>query len=392
MPVATAEVDLRLLEYCTPRQREYVEAINLHGSIRAAARVLRAGKGTINDAMRLVHAKAARAGYSPTHDMIHTAPPGYSVRGTSTLYDPDGNVKIQWVKTTADGEARDEAMRAAYAALSEELPRLDPIEGPAHTSAALCNLFTFTDSHIGMMAWHKEGGDDWNLKIAEQTLIGCFEQLIATSPKAKVAVINQLGDWLHSDSLSPVTPTSHHVLDQDGRYSQMVAVAVRVLRRIVDLALMHHDEVHLLVCEGNHDMASSVWLRQMFAALYEREPRLTVNDSELPFYVYQHGETMLAFHHGHMKKNEQLPILFASQFPKVWGNTTRRYAHTGHRHHVEEREHSGMTVIQHPTLAARDAYAARGGWISDRAATAITYHSQFGQVGRSTVNPEMLHG
>jgi len=130
----------------------------------------------------------------------------------------------------------------------------------------------------------------------------------------------------------------------------------------------------------------------VFSALYENEPRLTVNDSETPFYVYQHGETMLAFHHGHMKKNDQLPILFAAQFPKVWGNTTRRYAHTGHRHHVEEREHSGMTVIQHPTLAARDAYAARGGWISDRAATAITYHERFGQVGRSTVNPEMLHG
>ncbi|CAB3741156.1 hypothetical protein LMG22037_06465 [Paraburkholderia phenoliruptrix] len=49
-----------------------------------------------------------------------------------------------------------------------------------------------------------------------------------------------------------------------------------------------------------------------------------------------------------------------------------------------------MTVIQHPTLAARDAYAARGGWLSERSATAITYHSQFGQVARNTVVPEMF--
>ena len=39
-------------------------------------------------------------------------------------------------------------------------------------------------------------------------------------------------------------------------------------------------------------------------------------------------------------------------------NTT----YTGHRHHTHEftKEFSGMTVTQHPTLAARDAYASRG--------------------------------
>jgi hypothetical protein len=99
---------------------------------------------------------------------------------------------------------------------------------------------------------------------------------------------------------------------------------------------------------------------------------------------------MLAFHHGHKKKNDQLPILFASQYPGIWGATTKRYAHTGHRHHGEAKEHSGMTVTQHPTLAARDAYAARGGWISERQASAITYHSHYGRVGEVVVCPEML--
>lgn len=129
----------------------------------------------------------------------------------------------------------------------------------------------------------------------------------------------------------------------------------------------------------------------MFKALYEDEPRIQVIDSELPYYTYQHGETMLAFHHGHLRKNDQLPLLFAAQFPKVWGNTTYRYCHTGHRHHVEEKEHSGMYVVQHATLAARDAYAARGGWQANRLVHAITYHAEYGQVARNTIVPEMLH-
>jgi hypothetical protein len=87
-----------------------------------------------------------------------------------------------------------------------------------------------------------------------------------------------------------------------------------------------HEKVVVLMAEGNHDMASSVWLRVMFRALYENEPRVEVIDSELPYYCHQHGKTMLAFHHGHLKKNDQLPLLFASQYPEVWGATTKRYA------------------------------------------------------------------
>jgi hypothetical protein len=182
------------------------------------------------------------------------------------------------------------------------------------------------------------------------------------------------------------------VLDADGRFSKIVEVSVRILRRLVDFALARHEKVVVLMSEGNHDLVSSIWLRTIFRALYENEPRVFVIDSELPYYVHQHGETMIAFHHGHLKKNDALPMLFAAQFPKIWGTTTKRYAHTGHRHHVEEKEHSGMTVVQHPTLAARDAYAARGGWLAERQVSAITYHAKWGQVSKITVIPEMLAG
>ena len=132
----------------------------------------------------------------------------------------------------------------------------------------------------------------------------------------------------------------------------MVHVAIRILRSAIDIALQRHQRVVVLIAEGNHDMASSVWLRHMFGLLYENEPRVSVIDSELPYYVHQHGQTMLAWHHGHLKKLDALPLLMAAQFPKVWGNTTRRYVHTGHLHHKHEKEHSGITVIQHPTIAA----------------------------------------
>lgn len=392
-----ANIDPKLREYANPAQLRQIDALIEHGSYRKAAQALGLkSKSAVQDTVERVRKAAALMGYSPDHDMTRTVPDGFKVKGISTYYNKDGKPTGQWVKSTADEERQREILRAAFDAMAQDLPRQKPIKGPVVTDAKLVNLYTLTDSHVGMLAWHKENLDtngDWDLGIAERTLTGCFEHMVNASPAARIGIVAQLGDFLHSDGLgliTGVTPTSGHHLEQDGRYPKVVQAAIRILRRVVNFALTKHDKVVVLMAEGNHDLASSVWLRAMFKALYENEPRVEVIDSEMPYYVYQHGKTMLCWHHGHLKKNDQLPLLFAAQFPKVWGDTTKRYAHVGHRHHVEEKEHAGMKVIQHSTLASRDAHASRGGWMSERQCAAVTYHSEFGVVGWNIVTPEML--
>jgi hypothetical protein len=314
----------------------------------------------------------------------------FIVTGRSTLRDREGNVVAEWEKTSLDKERAEDARQSAFRAMAAKLPRAAPVRAPRAANDDLATVYTLTDAHVGMLAWHREGGADWDLTIAEQTLVGCFAEAIKSAPNAELAIFNQLGDLLHYDSLTAVTPTSGHILDADGRFTKMVEVAVRVLRRIVTILLEKHPRVHVIMAEGNHDMASSVWLRTMFKALYENEPRITVDDSALPYYCYRHGETMLAFHHSHIKKLDQLRAHIAAQFAVDWGLTKKRYIHTGDKHHSAEKDEMGAKLIQHPTLAARDAYAARGGWHSERYMSAITYHKQFGEVGRVTVSPEML--
>lgn len=382
--------DLDLLSYATPRQQEYLNALKAAGSVPKAAQQLGVARSTLERSLRHLKARAASRGHSPQHDMTHVVPEGYRVKGVSTYYDNDGKVRGQWVKSKADDAAREQMLRDAYEVLAADLPKVAPMQTLKRCISDLVTLYTLTDCHVGMYSWADETGDDWDLDIAEQTLLGCFVEMIKATPDAEVGFINQLGDFLHYDSLLPLTPTSGHVVDADSRYSKMVTTAVRILRRVITMALEKHNKVVVLLAEGNHDLASSVWLRVMFKSLYENEPRVEIIDSPLPYYVYEHGKTMLAFHHGHLKKNDQLPLLFATQFPELWGTTKWRYCHTGHRHHTDEKEHSGMYVVQHPTLAARDAYAARGGWQSNRLVTSITYHKEYGQVVRNTVVPEMM--
>ena len=383
-------IDEALFAYATPRQREVLEAVNQHGSAKAASIALGINQGAASDAYNAVKKKAARHGYAPQHDFTRPVPDGYVAKGVSTYYNSEGKPAGQWVKASLSHEALVEAMQEAIEGFKGQVDIASPIVAPQGCEEHLCNLYTFTDYHLGMLAWHKEGGSDWNISLAEKTIVAGLSQMISQSPKAHTAVLNIQGDFLHTDGKTPVTPASKHVLDADSRFPKIRRSAIRVIRSLVAMSLQRHQEVHLIIAEGNHDEESAGWLSDLFSVHYEEEPRISVSDAVLPFYVFEWGATMLGVHHGHKVKNESLPLLFAAQFPQEWGRTTRREIHCGHRHHRDEKEYNGVTVVQHPTLAARDAYAARGGWIADRAAWAITYHKRFGAVGRVMITTEML--
>lgn len=367
--------------------QEALDAVIGHGDASAASRITQIPRSTLIARYKW----ALEKGFTPKVQRLvgeaNAAPIGTKLRGTSTLVDAEGNVRLQWIKTDPALEQLRIAQQAALAALCAELTPLGIIKGPKSTQADLLNLYTLTDCHVGMLAWSKETGDAWDLEIAEKCLVDIFFRMIDAAPNAEVGIVNQLGDFLHFDSLTPETPAHRHVLDADSRYQKVVTVAVRILRRIVEKALTKHKTVQIYMHEGNHDPAGSVWLRVMFAQLYARNPRIIVEQSPRPYVAYKWGKTMLGFHHGHLSKPIKLPLLFAASFPEMWGGTEYRYIHTGHQHHVEEKEHPGIKTIQHPTLSAPDAYAARGGWLSKRQATCMTYSKSTGESGRGIFIP-----
>ena len=387
---AISTIDPELYKYCTPRQKEILEAIELHGGAKAASIAMGINTGGASDAYIAVKKKAALYGYAPENDFTRPVPEGYVAKGVSTYYNAEGKPSGQWVKASLSHQALIDAMRETVDGFKDQIDPASVIVAPAASEELLCNLYTFTDYHLGMLAWHQEGGADWDVSKAERIIIAALIQMVNQSPNAHTAVLNIQGDFLHTDGKTPVTPASKHVLDADSRFPKIRRAAIRIIRSLMAICLQRHQEVYLIIAEGNHDEESSGWLADLFAVHYEEEPRVTVNDSVLPFYVFEWGNTMLGVHHGHKVKNESLPLLFAAQFPQQWGRTTRREIHCGHRHHRDEKEYNGVTVVQHPTLAARDAYAARGGWIADRAAWAITYHKKYGAVGRVMITTEML--
>lgn len=322
--------------------------------------------------------------------LMGPAPKGHIVKGVSTLYDADGVVRARWIKTHEDEAQRQEIARAVLEGMREKIPRLKAIPAPKHPNRNLLNCYVITDFHFGMMAHHEESGADWDIKIAEKMLIDWFSAAIAQSPDADTAVFAQLSDLLHSDSIEPLTPASKHVLDVDTRFYKVVRSIIRVLRQIIDMLLAKHRHLHIKMADANHDPVSQIWLREWLAVLYENEPRISIDRDPSPYNAYEFGKVALFFHHGHKRKVTNVSEVFAAKFREMFGRTKYAYAHTGHLHSIDVKENNLMVVEQHRTLAASDAYSARGGWLSGRDAKVISYHRDFGEVSRLTINSDML--
>lgn len=382
-------VDEVLKDFATDRQKEYIDAVNKTGSIRQAAILLNIPRTSVQDGLKKVKRKAAIQGYAPDSDMRVVVPDPFVVRGTSTLY-KDGVAKIQWVKTRLDDSRNQQAMLEAIEAMKEEIPRLSLMNPPLLGNDNLCNCYVITDYHMGMLAWDEESGENWDIKIAEDLIIRWFKQAIAQSPDSNHAVFAQLSDFLHFDGMDAVTPASKHLLDVDSRFSKLVRSAIRVLRIVIDMLLAKHQSIHIIMADANHDPVSQIWLREWFSVLYENEPRITVDKSPNPYNAYEFGNTALFFHHGHKRNVGNVSAVFASQFREMYGRTKYAYAHLGHLHHIDVKENNLMIVEQHRTLAANDAYGARGGYLSGRDAKVITYDRRFGEVSRLTINSDML--
>lgn len=377
-------------DYCTTdRQREAVKLHFVEGMAKShAAREMGMDRSNFRSLINVILGRAAKAGYAPEEDHVKTVPVGYQIKGTSTLY-KDGVASLQWVKTEADKQAQFDAMVSRIEQACEGITPWEPVPEPPVSDPSLLSLLTITDFHLGSYCWGEETGEDYDTNMARDLFLSSVKEMIDSTPKSQVGLLCNLGDFLHWDGLDQLTPSGKNLLEGDSRYSRIVDIAMTVMDAAVRMMLEKYDKVVFVCAEGNHDMAGSIWLRKFIRKLYADEPRLEVIDNDFPYYAYQHGEIMLCFHHGHKVKMDNLPKVFSSdpRFRSVWGTSKIAYIHSGHYHFERLKEDAGAVVEQHPTLASRDAYAARLGLMSQRGAKVITYDAKNGEVSRITVRP-----
>lgn len=363
--------------------QEAVDAFKKYGSKTAAAEALGLDRGTFYHRYR----KAVAAGLD--EDIVHPAPAGHIIKGVSTLYAGDGSIVQQWVKTRTGDLSLEELTEAVQGAFTEYRGSAEPLPRPAHSEPELVTVYPLADWHIGLLAWHREVQEDWDLTIAEAAIAKAMERLVARSPASETGVILGLGDLLHADNYQNVTSRSGNKLDVDGRYPKVLKVAVKLVMHAIDLALKRHQHVLVRILPGNHDDQSAIYVALALALRYENDPRVTVDDDPGRFWWWRFGKVFLGAAHGDMAKMDKLPLIMASRNPEDWGASEHRMVFTGHIHHREKlnaKEVGGVDVESFNSPAAKDAWQWGAGFVSKRSVHSVTFHNLDGEESRQRVN------
>jgi len=297
-------------------------------------------------------------------------------------------------RTEGRGTAlHDRFVEAVGASLERYRGHADPVPAPVDRDEDLCAVYAFGDAHIGMLARGKEtGGRNFDLKIAEQEFCDAQDLLIERAPNAKRAVFLNIGDFLHYEDDSQLTPAHKNKVDGDQRWRKVIEVAVTIQRRCLDRLLDKHEQVDVVEVPGNHDPKGAQVLALMMQLLYEREPRVRVLDNTNPFLYDRFGSNLFAYCHGEVK-HEQLPSIIAADCgaggvrgcESWWSECRHRVVFVGHRHHLKRNEYPGITLEMLRTLIAREAYSNKAGYRSEAAAIQVTYHVSKGERHRQQV-------
>lgn len=375
-----------LLAFGSPLERASAEALLRSGGVAQAAVELGLTPEQLRAHLSELKRRAARRGYSPRHDMIHTVPEGFHIKGTSGYYRKNEagawELTGQWVKSKNDEQHMYEALLDAMSHIADRWTgKAEPVAPPPeYLDEDLLVLYAAGDPHLGMHSWAPETGTNFDLQIAERELCAAVDHLVDRAPKARRALVVTVGDTTHADNRRSTT-TAGTPVDSDGRWSKVLAVTIRAWRRIIDRALQKHEFVDVIVEYGNHDLHTSIMLALCLAQFYEREPRVHVDTSPAKFHWYRFGKCLIGTTHGDTVKLDDLGEIMAVDRPQDWGETEFRYFWTGHVHHTQVKELRGCVVRTLRTLAPADDWHKGQGYRSGRDMTAAVIHREFGEIG-----------
>ncbi len=378
------EVTKETLRLGTEKQREAWKAYReAGGSVRGAARALGCDPKTVREKLQAL-CEASKS----IEPLAVEASPHRVIKGTSSLLDSEGNVKLQWVKTQSQQSNMLEQFAEAVEAITAPIKGLSkPVKPPKkHLSSDHLAMLLLGDMHFGMLACADETGANWDLEIAERVTTAAAQRLIDSTPDCEELAVIAIGDNTHTDGTKPLTPGSGNLLDTDSRFWKVFWALLRTLKKIGELGKRKHKRVSFWIIAGNHDPTMARLSAIALHEFYENDPRVTVDVSPTDRKYFRFGKNLIGMAHGDKNKVSALPGLMAAERKEDWGQCSNYYWKCGHIHHKVIHD-DGLVNVEHlRTLASGDAWHVGQGYLSLKDCTIAVLHSEYGECERKTVS------
>ena len=220
------------------------------------------------------------------------------------------------------------------------------------------------DFHLGLMAWGKETGADYDMKIAESLYKSTILEFISRVQQYGIRVERILfpigQDFFNSDTTDNTTTKGTH-LDSDSRWGKIFSTGVELLvwsveqlRRVAPIDVFH--------IAGNHDKMLSYCATEVLRAYFKDTEGVDITVSPMPRKYYQFGKCLIGFAHG-ADEGRRIKDLMQVEAPEMWGQTKFREMHIGHLHSESVEEKAGVIYRHIGTMKTTDAWEKDMGFV-----------------------------
>jgi len=270
-----------------------------------------------------------------------------------------------WLRTDADEFALAEKLRASLERNPAVLRRPDLEPGE------LFAVLSLPDLHVGMLAWYRETGENYDTEIALGRMNAAAANLLSRLSGLRVGeIVFPIGnDIFHADTHENTTTAGTRV-DVDSRWQRAFQMMAEALIKGPISWAAEIAPVHVVVVPGNHDYQRAFYLGEVMRWYYEgRGLPVEVDNSPRLRKYYRRGKVLLGFTHGAWVKANQLPLIMATEAPQDWAEAVWREWLLGHYHRKREmawnstEEVGGVRLRVLPSLATPDAWHYQQGFV-----------------------------
>ena len=248
-----------------------------------------------------------------------------------------------------------------------------------------------TDAHWGQLSWGKETTQgDYDMVIADNLFRSTVQKMITWakmySPERILFPIGS--DFFNSDNHLNTT-TNGTPQTEDSRWQKTFAKGWRLVR---DAIIMCREiaDVDVVVVFGNHDHERSFYMGETLHAWFRDDKHVKIDNEPNIFKCYTYGKSMIGLTHGHKGKLNDLPLLYATDFPMEWALAKYREIHVGHLHNELTKEFRGCKLIQIPSIAAPSEWSASSSFRSMREAQSFAFHKDEGKMSTFYCRPDFI--
>lgn len=191
-------------------------------------------------------------------------------------------------------------------------------------------------------------------------------------------------DFFNTDNIQGNT-TAGTPQTSIGTWDQVYEIGFDIYASAITHLKQFCEKLKVILIQGNHDRTKSFYLAHALSKYFDKDKYISFDIETKPRKVHKFGTTFIGLHHGNCKIDD-LPITFAKEFPKIWGQCTNHEVKVGDKHYFLEKEIKGVRIKQIPALCGPDQWSNDNNYIGNiKAGIATVYDKEWGKVSEHEV-------